>query len=128
MILSRGFNWSIPMFFVMIFDWVGGIVNLTPPKGPPVDMGTEIYLLLLLIACFLQMLGIILVALQKYKVGGIIQIVASVIHVPVGVIGIIGGTKAYRFADLKKWVDEEFTDKQPGSPARTRTADPVVNS
>jgi MFS superfamily sulfate permease-like transporter len=47
-----------------------------------------------------QLVGVVLVAVGWFRLGGILQIVSSSIHVPKGegVIGVIGGVQAYRYS------------------------------
>ncbi|MHC4492054.1 MAG: hypothetical protein ACYTDU_10560 [Planctomycetota bacterium] len=49
----------------------------------------------------LQLAGMTLVAAGRYRLGGVLQIVASSVHLvkAEGIIGIVGGIKAYRYPD-----------------------------
>jgi hypothetical protein len=56
-----------------------------------------IYLVVHAIETIILVVGISLVAAGKYRIGGILQMACSAVHVPTGVIGVIGGLKAYRY-------------------------------
>ena len=49
----------------------------------------------------LQLVGILLVAAGRYRVGGVLQIVASAVHALdlIGLVGVVGGIKAYRYPE-----------------------------
>jgi hypothetical protein len=49
---------------------------------------------------FGQLIGVVLVALGRYRTGGVMQICASALHVIelFGIIGILGGLRAYHYA------------------------------
>ena len=57
------------------------------------------YFYLSTISFFVQLAGVVLVAVGWSRLGGVLQIVSSSFHVPKGegVIGVIGGIQAYRY-------------------------------
>jgi len=59
----------------------------------------ELYLTIIIACCVLQFLGIFLVNVKYYRLGGIVQILASAPNVVKGegLIGVIGGIKAYNY-------------------------------
>ena len=65
----------------------------------------------------LQFVGILLVAAGRYRVGGVVQIVASAVHTfdLIGLIGVAGGIKAYRYS-------ERLAISRPGAPSARETS------
>jgi len=59
------------------------------------------YFVICVATLFLQAAGMILVAVGRYRLGGVLQLIASSVHVlkAEGIIGVIGGIKACRYAD-----------------------------
>jgi hypothetical protein len=64
-----------------------------------------------------QVAGIGLVAARLYRTGGVLQMIASAIHVLelLGIIGIIGGKKAYAYPRLVA-AESATAGPKPGSP------------
>ena len=70
----------------------------------------ELYLTIIIACCALQFLGIFLVSVKFYRLGGILQIVASSPNVlkGEGLIGVIGGMKAYKYSrTLRNGADDQ---------------------
>lgn len=65
---------------------------------------TEIYFYVVLATCVLQAAGLGLVMRGHYRIGGALQIAASAVHLIKieGLIGIFGGMRAYRAADVAR--------------------------
>jgi hypothetical protein len=64
-----------------------------------VSIAFKVYYFLVVLSFVVQLLGIVLVAVGWYRFGGALQIASSALHVPKleGVVGIIGGVKAWRY-------------------------------
>ncbi|UCC99596.1 MAG: hypothetical protein JSW66_06860 [Phycisphaerales bacterium] len=101
----RGFCWSIPMFVLMLIETVALVeVVFFDSRRAAWASGigfAELYFWVVATSCVLQLAGILLVATGLCRLGGIVQIVASAPHAVKGegLIGIIGGIRAYRSAD-----------------------------
>lgn len=96
---SKGLGFATSALVVMLLEFA-----LVIDIGP--DYRSEPILILFTvfgILCILQIVGILLVLAGHYRVGGILQIVASAAHVidGFGVLGVIGGTNAMRHAKLE---------------------------
>lgn len=101
--LSKGFKFSVPMLVLMVLEFLGFYLEFTTgfsaDKAGFFGSTAGIFLFILVALCVLQLIGILLVTAELYRIGGIFQIVASAFHVPdlMGIIGIIGGLRAYRY-------------------------------
>jgi hypothetical protein len=58
------------------------------------------------LVCVMHAVGMVLVAGGRYRLGGVLQMVAGVVHVPelVGLLGVMGGLAAYRYPDRQALV------------------------
>jgi len=102
---EAGLRWAFGMLGLDTFELVGlaHVVLVDRAPGRLVDGtadGVEIYLALIIVTLLLQILGIVLVHFRWYRTGGMLQIVSSAPHVVKGegVIGIIGGVNAWKYA------------------------------
>ena len=99
---SRGFYWSIPMFFLILVETLAltevVLVDLREQGFDPMSNFVSLYYLIVVATLILQAGGMLLVWGGKYRVGGVLQIMGSSVHAlkGEGIIGIIGGVKAYR--------------------------------
>ncbi len=70
-------------------------------RGLDLFSGSPLALLmwLLVVLFMLQGLGLVFVMTRRYRIGGVLQMVASGCHVPdlFGLIGVAGGWKAYHY-------------------------------
>ena len=97
MMPSKGFKFSIPMLLIMLLE-IMVLVDVSPQH---INTPVLIFFAIEIATFLVQLAGILLVAAGSYRVGGILQIAASAIHVldVTGIIGIIGGMKAYRYPE-----------------------------
>ena len=61
----------------------------------------------------LQLVGIFLTSFGAYRAGGVVQIVASALFVPIGILGIVGGMRSWRYPEEARL--RQLTD--PSQPA-----------
>jgi hypothetical protein len=103
---SKGYPWSIAMLALMIFEALALIEGLMRDSTSGwADLAASwlgIYLVVHATETVLLAAGILLVAAGRYRVGGVLQIACSAVHVPTGVIGVVGGLKAYRYPDRRR--------------------------
>lgn len=85
---------SLVLVEVIFFDSEPGALSRNPYL--------KLYFFATVITCVLQFIGILMVKTGHYKWGGIVQIAASSIHALEleGIIGLIGGFKAYMYPQL----------------------------
>jgi hypothetical protein len=98
---NPGLTWAYVMLFLEILEslMVGEVVFFD--RAPGSGFGAiGIYFCLVLATLVGQVVGIILVLRGRYRLGGLVQIVSSAIHVPKGegLIGVIGGMRARAYA------------------------------
>lgn len=95
---SKGFAFSISMLVFMLIE-IGVLADIERQY-----INTMILLLFagLGLLALLRFAGILLVAAGHYRVGGVIQIVASAVHAleSIGLLGIFGGLAAYRIPSV----------------------------
>lgn len=101
---ATGIRWALAMFGLDLIECLALIHVLTFDMG---RMGLprggleflEVYFLFVFVSMVAQFAGILMVRWGWYRTGGIVQILSSLLHVPKGegLIGVIGGLKAYRF-------------------------------
>lgn len=113
---------------MLLLDIVEGLVLIeiiffdVPRAGFGFEFGVlEIYFAASMVSVLIQMAGIVLVMRGWYRVGAIFQIVSSSPHVikGEGLIGIIGGIKAYKYPELA------LTGEPSGLPDPKNTSDPA---
>ena len=98
---SKGYLWSGAMLALMVLEALALVEGLMRDSNSGwadlTDSWLGVYLVVHAIETIILVVGILLVATGRYRIGGILQIAASAVHVPTGVIGVIGGLKAYRY-------------------------------
>lgn len=112
---SKGFAFSISMLVFMLIE-IGVLADIERQY-----INTMLLLLFagLGLLALLQFAGILLVMAGHYRVGGVLQIVASAVHVLalIGLLGILGGLAAYRYPErLAKLERAAAPDRPVGSP------------
>ncbi len=112
---SKGFAFSISMLVFMLIE-IGVLADIERQY-----INTMILLLFagLGFLALLQFAGILLVTAGHYRVGGVLQIVASAVHALelIGLLGIFGGLAAYRYPErLAKLERGAAPDRPLGSP------------
>jgi hypothetical protein len=99
---SKGYAWSGAMLALMILEALalgeGLLRDSSPGWTGLMNSWLGIYLMVHAIETIVLVFGIVLVAAGRYRIGGILQIASSAVHVPTGVIGVVGGLKAYRYS------------------------------
>jgi MFS superfamily sulfate permease-like transporter len=104
MILSKGLAWAISMLGLDFVELLvlSEIVFSDFHRNAWASTTSFIwpYFYLSTASFVVQLLGIVLVAVGWFRLGGILQIISSSFHVPKGegVIGVIGGVQAYRYS------------------------------
>ena len=105
---SDGTGWAVTMLAIELFE-IAMLVEILFVDGDAVSSGGAnrflwIYFYLLIASSVVELAGIVLVKLGSYRLGGFLQIASSVPHVPKGdgIIGIIGGLKAWRFGQRRE--------------------------
>ena len=97
---SRGLSWAFSMLFLEAIEClvVAEVAFLDrPTRTPGAGFGAiELYFCVVAATLIGQVAGIVLVLRGRYRLGGLIQIVSSGIHVleGEGFIGVIGGMRA----------------------------------
>lgn len=88
------------MLVVMVFEFLV-LFDMRPATNEFKSIGTTVFFGYLLMAALVQLIGLLLVKAGHYKAGGALQIIASAGHIIdlIGIIGIYGGLKAYRFTE-----------------------------
>lgn len=113
------------MLGIMLAEMVA-LLDETLRRGLDLLSGRPLALLMwLFLALFLlQGLGVICVLAGRYRVGGVLQMVASGCHVPdlFGLVGVAGGWKAYHYparaaASASKRADAEGVAQRPSERA-----------
>lgn len=113
---------------MLFLDIVEGLVLIEiiffdiPRAGFSFEFGVlELYFAASIVSVFIQVAGIVLVMRGWYRVGAIFQIVSSSPHVikGEGLIGIIGGIKAYKYPELA------LAGKPSGLPDPKNISDPT---
>jgi len=103
--LSRGLVWALSMLGLDVVEWIVlyeivyvDQASLTSEPGGFLYA----YFIVATVCMVVQVVGVVLVAFGAYRLGGVLQIASSVVHVPKGegLIGVIGGVKAYRYPRL----------------------------
>ncbi len=102
---SNGLGWALSMFGLDLVELLALLEVMfgDPHRNPALGENDVIFIYFLIaVVCFvLQTIGILLVVWGKYHSGGVLQIVSNVFHLPKGdgLIGVIGGIKAYQYAE-----------------------------
>ncbi len=113
---------------MLLLDIVEGLVLIeiiffdVPRAGFSFEFGVlELYFAASMVSVLIQIAGIVLVMRGWYRVGAIFQIVSSSPHVikGEGLIGIVGGIKAYKYPELA------LTGKPSGLPDPKNISDPT---
>ena len=122
---SKGFAWALSMFGLDLVEFLAllEVMFLDSHRGPSFSGRgfIGIYFWISTVSLVLQLVGVLLVAKGFYRLGGVVQIVSSSIHVPKGegVIGVIGGLKAYRYPQA---LAAQTAAAAPDSPATESAA------
>ncbi len=113
----KGLTWAIPMLVFMLCE-IGVLMDI---EGRYTNSMVLLLFAGLGFLALLQFVGILLVAAGRYRVGGVVQIVASAVHALdlIGMIGVVGGIKAYRYPD-------RLAMSRPGATADLAVHMPVV--
>lgn len=90
------------MFALMLIECLVLIDAFLSVEQRSAIMGNAIlrsYFFVSLISCGIQLVGIVMVEKRWYRLGGILQITASVVHIweIEGIVGILGGMDAYDY-------------------------------
>jgi hypothetical protein len=112
---SNGFWWAMTMFGLMFIEALVLIDAFAREEERVAIMQNAIlhtYVYVSLASVIVQLIGIILVEKRWYRLGGILQIAASTIHIweVEGIIGIIGGLDAYHYPASQKEATLELED------------------
>ena len=98
---SPGLSWAYAMLFLEVLEclMLGEVVFFDRKPGSGFG-AIGIYFCVVLATLLGQVVGIVLVRRGRYRVGGLVQIVSSAIHVlkAEGLIGVIGGMRARAYA------------------------------
>lgn len=112
---SKGFAYSISMLVFMLIE-IGVLIDIERQY-----INTMILLLFagLGFLALLQFAGILLVMAGHYRVGGVLQIVASAVHALelIGLIGIFGGLAAYRYPERLAKLERDAAPDRPAAAA-----------
>ena len=99
-----GLNWAFAMLALEAFECLV-LVEVVFFDRPEIGLASgfnavQLYFVVVAITFLLQIAGIVLVWRGRYRAGGAFQIASSAIHVlkGEGVVGLIGGLKAYRYS------------------------------
>ena len=113
----KGLIWAILMLVFMLFE-IGILVDI---ERQYVNASMALFFAGLGALALLQLVGILLVAAGRYRVGGVVQIVASAVHAVdlIGLIGVAGGIKAYRYP-------ERLAKSRPQATANLAVDTPIV--
>ena len=99
--ISRGLSWALSMLGLDFLEWTAlvHIVFVELEASHLHGSLIRLYFWVVTVSMLVQILGAALVYFGWYRLGGILQIVSSSIHVfkGEGIIGVVGGVKAYRY-------------------------------
>lgn len=99
--VSRGLAWAVSMLGLDFLEWMAlfHIVFIELDANHLSGSLIRIYFWITSASLLVQTAGAVLVVFGWYRLGGILQIVSSSIHVfkGEGIIGVVGGVKAYRY-------------------------------
>lgn len=97
-------NWALVMLALEAFECLV-LVEVVFFDRPEVGLASgfnavQLYFAFVALTLILQIVGIVLVLQGRYRAGGAFQIASSAIHVlkGEGVVGLVGGLKAYRYS------------------------------
>jgi hypothetical protein len=102
---SKGLKLAVAMLAFMLLEL--GLIADAWMSGRSINRYV-VYLLGAKVVLFLvQLIGVVLVTRNRFRLGGALQIFASALHVPelVGVVGIAGGLAAYRYSEIPRHPD-----------------------
>ncbi len=93
----KGLFWAILMLIFMLVE-IGVLLDI---ERQYINATMKLFFAGLGILAVLQLVGILLVASGRYRVGGVVQIIASAAHAfdLIGFVGVAGGIKAYRYPE-----------------------------
>ncbi len=113
----KGLLWAILMLFFMLCE-IGVLIDI---ERQYVNAMTLLFFAGLGFLALLQLVGILLVAAGRYRVSGVLQVAASAVHTLdlIGIIGVVGGIKAYRYP-------ERLAQSRPGATAGLPVRPPIV--
>lgn len=101
--LTAGLGWAYVMLALELVEWVA-LIHIRfmdrPPGFLPAGSGFfETYFALATFSLACQVAGTALVWKGWYRIGGVLQILSCLLHVPKGegFIGLVGGVKALRY-------------------------------
>jgi len=100
---SNGLTWALSMMGLDLVEFLALVeIVFSDFRSGWASAGGGIVVLYFYIATaslLLQLVGVLLVTVGWYRLGGIVQIAASTPHIPKGegLIGIIGGYQAYQY-------------------------------
>ncbi len=121
---STGLSWAIASLALDILEVVvlAEIIFFDKPRAE-IGQGLgalEIYFIITVAGTIGQAIGVYLVTRGFYHIGGIFQIVSSSTQVIKldGIIGVIGGIKAYRFPRQSRLALKRFLDDEQGGNKR----------
>ncbi len=114
----KGLNWAILMLIFMLVE----IAVLLDIERQYVNATMELFFAGLGILALLQFVGIALVTAGRYRVGGVLQVAASAVHALdlIGMIGVVGSIKAYRYPERLAMSRPGVTAGLPVHPAVVR--------
>jgi hypothetical protein len=103
---SNGLAWALGMLgldlveLLALMEVVFGEPHRNPAFKPNVII--TIYFWVAVVSMLLQIIGTLLVTRGRYRAGGMVQIISNTVHLPKGdgLIGLIGGLKAYRYPEV----------------------------
>ena len=116
---SRGLAFSITMLVFMLIE-IGVLADI---ERQYINTMMLFFFTGLGFLALLQFAGILLVTANHYRVGGVIQLIASAVHALdlIGLIGIFGGLAAYRYPERLAKLDRGAAPDRPNAAApRTR--------
>ena len=113
----KGLMWATLMLFFMLLE-IGVLIDI---ERQYINAMMLFFFVGLGILALLQFVGILLVAAGRYRVGGVLQVAASAVHALdlIGMIGVVGGIKAYRYP-------ERLAISRPGATADLPVHPPIV--
>jgi hypothetical protein len=102
---SKGLIWAQVMIALMILECLVLIEVIfydSEPGALSRNPYLKLYFIATIVTSVLQFVGILMVKTGHYKWGGIVQIAASAMHALEieGIIGLVGGVKAYMYPQL----------------------------
>ena len=99
-----GLTWAFVMLALEAFECLV-LIEVVFFDRPGIGLASgfnavQFYFALVAITLLLQIAGIVLVWRGRYRAGGALQIASSALHVlkVEGIVGLIGGLKAYRYS------------------------------